>query len=578
MQLSLDQLKKELKENKKAGVISRAKSHQDRIKFHAETKVTSFVSGPLLDFLAFAGKLIPKDKFQVFQQLLRFPIKTNEVVDLIFEKLSRVFDGRNPSADYQFMSTEDRDDWEWYRQEMLGEPGRWRGEGWERLKTEINSVLIVDLPEIQEGDKPSPYFYWLPIEKVVTFEADPVTGQMKWIAFEDDKGNLAVFDDASYRLFEWRDKQLQNDRPISDHPHPLGYCPARFFWDLPLSLAEPDVKRSPISKELENLDWYLFYAISKRNLDLYGSYPIYSGYEVNCDYVNDETGDYCDGGFLRDSEHHWKHDANGLIPCPKCKDKRLSGAGSYIEVPVPDPANGQPDLHNPVTITTVDRKSLDYNVEECARLREEIINGAVGTDQKIVTTQAVNEKQVDATFESQTDVLLRLKSALERAEEWTDRTVCKLRYGDSFLSASISLGSRFFLYSPDELRELKKKAKESGASESDLDALQRQTIEAEYKNSPLELQRMVILSELEPFAGLSRDEVAKLREEGLITGEDYLVKANFPSYVRKFERENTNIIEFGTQLDFNKKIDKILETLRGYAKKDLVNQTKEQAT
>lgn len=577
MSLSLDQLKKELEKNSKAGVISRAKSHQDRIKFHAETHVSAYVSGPLLDFLAFAGKLIPKDKFQVFQQLLRFPLKTNEVVDLIFEKLSRVFDGRNPSSDYQFMVTEDRDDWEWYRQEKLGEPGRWRGEGWERLKTEVNSVIIVDLPEVQLGSKPEPYFYWLPIEKVVCFEADPVTGQMAWIAFENDKGNLAVFDDTSYRVFPWKDRQLQSDKPLSDSPHPLGYCPARFFWDLPLSLAEPDVKRSPISKELEDLDWYLFYAISKRNLDLYGSYPIYSGYEINCDYVNDETGDYCDGGFLRDSDHHWRHDANGLIPCPRCKDKRLSGAGSYIEVPVPDPQNGQPDLRNPVTITTVDRSSLDYNVDECSRLREEIINGAVGTDQKIVTTQAVNEKQVDATFESQTDILLRLKGAFERVQEWTDKTVCKLRYGESFLSASISLGSRFFLYSPNELRDLKKKAKESGASESDLDALQKQTVEAEYKNNPLELQRMVILAELEPFASLTREEVGTLRDKGLIADEDYLVKVNFPSYLRRFERENTNVIEFGSKIGFSQKIDKILEALRSYAKGDLSKQTKIQA-
>ena len=336
-----------------------------------------------------------------------------------------------------------------------------------------------------------------------------------------------------------------------------------------MSLSDPDVKRSPISKELENLDWYLFYAISKRNLDLYGSYPIYSGYAANCDYINDETGDYCDGGFLRDVHKHWKHDANGLVPCPKCKDKRLSGAGSYIEVPIPDPDNGQPDLKNPVTITTVDRSSLDYNVAECARLREEIINGAVGTDQKIVTTQAVNEKQVDATFESQTDILLRLKTSIENAEKWVDETVCKLRYGDTFLSASISLGSRFFLYSPDELRELRKAALESGASEADLDALQRQTIEAEYKNSPLELQRMTILSDLEPFVGLSREEVNNLREQGLISTQDYMVKVNFPAYVRRFERENTNITEFGIAIPFRDRVNKILEVLRGYAQQDI---------
>ena len=569
MALSVEQLLEELKKNKKAGVLTRAKAHQDRIKFHAETHVTTFESAPLRDFLAFASNLIPKDKFLIFKQMLRFPLKTNEIVDLVFEKLSRVFDGRNPSSEYQFKDPKDRDDWEWYRQEVLGGSARWRSEGWERLKTEINSVLVVDLPQEQIESRPAPYFYWLPIEKVVTFDAEPNTGQMRWIAFEVADEKLAVFDDKTYRLFSYKNKQLASTTPLIEREHKIGYCPARFFWDLPLSLSDPDVKRSPISKELENLDWYLFYAISKRNLDLYGSYPIYSGYAANCDYINDETGDYCDGGFLRDVHKHWKHDANGLVPCPKCKDKRLSGAGSYIEVPVPDPDNGQPDLRNPVTITTVDRSSLDYNVSECARLREEIINGAVGTDQKIVTTQAVNEKQVDATFESQTDILLRLKTSIENAEAWVDKTICILRYGDSFISASISLGSRFFLYSPDELRELRKTAIESGTSEADLDALQRQTIEAEYKNSPLELQRMTILNELEPFASLSREQVTTLMDKGFISKQDYLVKMNFPAYVRRFERENTAVTEFGLAISFNERVNKILETLRRYAQEDL---------
>ena len=208
MALSVEQLVKELRENKKAAVLTRAKAHQDRIKFHAETHVSSYVSGPLNDFLAFAHNLIPEDKFRIFKQMLRFPLKTNEIVDLVFEKLSRVFDGRNPSSEYQFSDPKDRDDWEWYRQSVLGEPGIWRGEGWERMKTEINSVLIVDLPTEQIESRPAPYFYWLPIEKVVTYDANPSTGQMRWIAFKMDENRLAVFDDTSYRVFAYENGQL----------------------------------------------------------------------------------------------------------------------------------------------------------------------------------------------------------------------------------------------------------------------------------------------------------------------------------------------------------------------------------
>ena len=64
---------------------------------------------------------------------------------------------------------------------------------------------------------------------------------------------------------------------LIDSPHDLGYTPARFFWNEAISLREPDVKASPLTEQLESMDWYLFYHISKRHLDMYGSYPIYSG-------------------------------------------------------------------------------------------------------------------------------------------------------------------------------------------------------------------------------------------------------------------------------------------------------------
>jgi hypothetical protein len=125
----------------------------------------------------------------------------------------------------------------------------------------------------------------------------------------------------------------------------VGYCPARFFWNEPLSLSEPDVKQSPLTKQLEALDWFLFYHISKRHLDLYGAYPIYSGYEQSCDFSNGENGDYCDGGFLKDKQGFYKLDAAGLLMrCPKCGDSRINGVGSFVEIPIPD-GNIQPYAH-----------------------------------------------------------------------------------------------------------------------------------------------------------------------------------------------------------------------------------------
>ena len=531
-----------------------------------QTHVTPFISQPTTEFLAWVERLIPNDKFKIFKSLFRYPVITNEVTGIVFDKLSRVFDGRNPALNYQFMSSEQRDDWEYYRQEVLKEPTIWQTKGWEYFQTEINSVLIVDLPTEQKpGTKyPEPYFYWLTIDQIIAYDVNPATGFMEYIIFRQPDNRIAVIDDEFYRVYS-EDKDHNIGSLLVESKHDLGYTPARFFWNVPLSISDPDIKASPLTRELETLDWYLFFHISKRHLDLYGAYPIYSGYEQNCDYSNSETGDMCDGGFLKDRNGNYKFDSSGLLlRCPKCGDKRIAGVGSFVEVPIP--GENQPDLRNPVQMLGVDTSSLEYNVKEVERLKESILRATVGVNDDFANTQAVNEKQVDAFFESQTTILTRIKKGFESAQQFVDETVCRLRYGNAFVSAKINLGTDFYVVTPTELRNKYKLAKESGASESELDALQNQIIETEYRHNPTQLQRMLILAELEPYRHLTRTEVINLYEKQIIPVEAMQVKLNFANFVRRFERENTNILEFGTLIPYDKKISIITDKLREYAK------------
>jgi hypothetical protein len=570
MGYAADKIRKKIAENKRSATLSRAKLHQMRIKFHTVKRITAFnspyISIPLTQFLAMVENILPHDKFVLFKALFRYPIKTNEITEVCFAKLSRVFDGRNPAYDYQFSTPALRDDWEDYRLNKLNEPEVWSTKGWEFFKSEINSVLIVDVAREQNTEFPEPYFYWLPIDDVITYEADPTTGQMDFIVFRR-RDEIVVLDDETYRV--WRDERhtgMIDGMPIVEAPHDLGYCPARFFWNEPISLEDPDVKASPLSAELESLDWFEFFHISKRQLDLMGAYPILSGYEQSCDFTNAENGDYCDGGFLRDKQGHYRFDMAGLLlRCPKCGNKRIIGAGSFVEIPVPSVENNQPDLRNPVQLLKVDRDSLQYNVDEQKRLREEIITAVVGQDEIVTDRDAFNEQQVRANFESVTTVLNRVKKGFEAAQQWVDETICRLRYGRYFISAKINYGTEFYLYSPEELRKRYAAAKESGASESELDIMQNQIIETEYRNNPTQLRRMKILAELEPFRHLSRTEVTELREKNLISDTDLRIKLNFPTFVRRFERENTNILAFGDKIPYQKKIETILAEFRRYA-------------
>lgn len=520
------------------------------------------ISQPLTTFLEWVRTLIPKDKYFVFVSLFQFPTPNIQLTNTIFNELERVFDGKNPSNNFQFTDSFYKDDFEWYRSEVLNEPAVWRKKGWDAVRTAINSVLVVDMPEEQTGEYPEPYFYFLGIENVIDYEYHNNT--LLWIMFKQKGNRIAVIDDETYRVFQLdKDNKIEGD-PI-EKPHDLGYCPARFFWSSELTQATPDIKKSPLSPQLANLDWLLFFATSKKHLDLYAPYPIYSTYEADCDFQNNETGDYCDGGYLRNQNQQYKVLRNGTVEhCPVCANKRLAGVGSLIEVPVPN-SKDDADLRNPVQITTIDSASLDWNVKEEQRLEAKIFTSVVGVGGDI-SNKSVNELQVEANFESKVSVLNALKGNLEAAQKFVDDTVCKLRYGDNFLGSSVSLGTEFYIYSVSDLYAQYKQAKENGSSNAILDALMWQTIETEYRNDPTELQRMVILKHLEPYRHYTFDELIRLSEKQLLNQDSLKIKINFPTFVDRFERENTNIIEFGSQLEFDKKISIITEKFKEYVR------------
>ena len=565
MVLDRKKIEDELLSPSKRPEIEGAKAQQDWIKFHTDTNLDIARSLPYAKFKAFVKSQLPEDKFITSMNLLKFPLPTNALTESIFTKLSKIFDGRNPAFSYQFHRTQERDDWEWYRQEVLGEPSVWSEKAWRYFQTEINCVMVVDMPlEDDPTDRyPQPYFYFVPISEVVSYSVNRRTGVMDWIIYHSDE-RIIVIDGESYRTYEYTEgKQL--GKLLSDNPHELGYCPARFFWTEPLTLAHPDIKKSPLSKELSEMDWYLFKSLGVKHLDTYASYPIYSAYEEECDYT-DKDGNTCHKGYLQKPNGEFVTGLDGTpVPCPICHGKKqLAGAGSFITVPIPE--EGQPDLRKPVDITTIDRKSLDYNVEELKRLETRIVNSCVGVDNTILNETSLADKQVDATFESKDNVLNTVKKGFEEAQEWVDTTVCILRYRSAFISAHISYGDEFYTLTPEALRKRYADAKDSGASEAELDALRQQILETTYRHNPLMLQRMLILNDLEPYRHRTQDEVKALAEKGLVSNEELVLKADFMGFIGQFERENDNILEFGTAIPYSDKITTIYQTLLDYAK------------
>lgn len=570
MGLDLSQIKQILQKPTKRTLIQKAVNMQRRLRFHTETNLAiSDINQPATIFLDWVSHLLPKDKFNIFLQLFRFPLATPAVVEDVYRELERVFYSRNASSSYQFTDSELAEDWARYRKSKLNEPEVWKTIGWKKMQVSPNSILVVDLPQVQASTWPEPYFYWLEIDAVIDYKVlESDKNQFEWLIFKQPENRIAVFDDMSIRVYQLNDK-LEIQSLISEAQHNLGYCPARFFWSEQLNEKNKDLKKNPITKELSHLDWYLFFAISKQHLDLYAPYPIYSAYEADCDFENNETGDYCDGGFLRNAKGEYKILNDGTVErCPCCSEKRIAGPGSFLEIPIPSQTEGIADMRNPIQITTIDRESLDYNVDECERLKDEIVISVVGTGGTVSEKEAINETQVTANFESKTSVLNALKTNFEQAQKFVEDTVCKLRYGNAFISSSINWGTEFYVFTVTELYAKYKQAKDNGASDSELDAIAQQILEVEYRNNPLVLQRMLILKQLEPYPHKTLNEVIQLYDKSLLNVDLVKLKINFTSLIDRFERENINIIEFASNRPMREKIDIITKKLLEYVAED----------
>lgn len=566
MALELEQIKNILQKPEKKKIIDKAVRYEQRLRFHTETNVSDAdIYMPSQDFLTWAKSFLPEDKFIIFQQLFKFPLSTPAVVEDVYRELERVFYSRNSNSSYQFRDASMLEDWLHYKQFVLDEPNVWKTTGWQKMKTNINSILIVDMPT-ESKSKTEPYFYWLDISQVIDYST-PDGLALDWIVFKQKDNKIAVFDNQAIQIYKCKDDSFTEiESLLSINYHNLGFCPARFFWSTSMTENQVELKKNPITKELSNLDWYLFFSISKKHLDLYASYPIYSAYEADCTFENSDTHAYCDGGYLRDENDNYIMRSDGTPePCPICSHKRLAGPGTLVEVPAP--ADGV-DMRNPIQITTIDRESLDYNVDECVRLKNEIIVSVVGSGGTVSEKEAINETQVAANFESKTAVLNALKTNFENAQKFVEDTICKLRYGQNFISSSINWGTEFYVFTVQELYDKYKSAKDNGASSSELEAISKQILETEYKSNPLQLQRMLILNQLEPYKHLSLDEVLKLFEKQLINPTLAYLKINFTTFVERFERENTSILEFAKDKPLYERIEIINKKLKEYAEQE----------
>jgi hypothetical protein len=550
--LSLEQIREIIKKPQNRAKIEIAIKHEHKLKLHCRAIIdVSEFAEPERNFLEWVKSILPADIYDRFATLFQPPFPTNELTESIFSELSKVFEGQNRFFKFEFTNPDYEADFSDYRIEIDDE-NFWKNEAWEAVQHELNSIVVIDLPETQTTPLPNPYYYLLDINRLYDFRYNRKK-DFDYIIIKEGENYLYI-DSSSYVRLEGPNPDQLTAFEI---PHNLNYTPAKDLWRTKRKKGGID-KKGPVTKSLSELNWLLFFEISKKYLDLYAPYPIYSAYERECTYTN-EQGNSCHGGKVQV--------VNGYIDCPVCTARKHKiGVGTFIEIPAPA-TTGDADLRNPVQVLPAEINSLNYSKDEVVRLEQEIYFNCVGKGEPN-TDQAQNEKQVQSAFESKTNKLTWVKENLEYINKWTLDTLCIFRYGESFINSTLSYGDITYLETTGDLNEDYKQGKDAGKPVFDLSNKRDRIYNTENRNNPDEQQRIEIKKALEPWQSLDFTQIKTL---GLDTQfpEKFLLKVNFDEYIQRFEREQANLLVFGSNLDFAVKIDRIKEELLNYVSEEI---------
>ena len=162
---------------------------------------------------------------------------------------------------------------------------------------------------------------------------------------------------------------------------------------------------------------------------------------------------------------------------------------------------------------------------------------------------------------------------LNSLDVWFHESSVKLSL-DAKMNRYANWGTEWLLLSEADIQLLFTEAKTAGMPESELDELYSQLVETKYKANPNKVRSLIIQNNLNPAPYSTIEECYTKVQNGVMSRIDLDIKANITKYIKRFERENGSLSEFGQQAvkDNNKTFAQVVEdiynTLILYAKEN----------
>lgn len=557
--LEKDQILKTVQAPLNSFEIQEGRDYESELRLYTESKDENAITSETawLGYLSSLNRRISVTKRDRITDFIVFPLAVTSISQKLCSDLYRVFSSQDKHFEHTTLKAAGGDEIEKSLKEA-NLSGWIEEEGRKVIKNKPCSIVVVDVDENGVA-----YPIHVDSDRIVDFKLTQDKKSFEYISFihsvsvsEDGKieTRYGVYDDVNYNVVYEKDGNYDIEKSI---PHKIGYCPARFFIDEVLNSSSDYKRYNRFYPVLSKLEQWQTITIFKYYTEHHVPYP-------KTEMVRGYCGDgNCKAGKLT------KYKESGesyIVDCPECSDMNNLSVGTIILLePQEDKeettAAGIFKEHYPEV------KCLEYLDGDLEAIESFIADKVTGNGAES-NKSAINEDQVKSDVESRKNVYLDLKKNLDSLYVWIAETIAFASSPNAKINVFADWGAEWYLFSEEDLLKRYQEAKEKGLMKSELDSLFLEYLSTKYKGDTQKAQKEKILFYLNPDPHSNTDQKIIKLSNGLISREDAILSENLTEFVRLFELESkTNILDFGSDLEFGSKIKLLKEKLKTITKK-----------
>ena len=562
MNLSNEKIKELLKKPKNSQEIINGRKYESTLRLFTESlfkeeleKETSWY-----EYKKDLSNKLSKPKFDKIVNYINYPLPVIDIANSCCDELYKVFDARNSYFNEEYLNSQMKSRIEPIVKNL--EIQEWiTKKGKEVIKNRPNLICVID-----KNEKGEPYLLSIDSDRLVDFDLKSnECSELEYIIFlhsvvqegETKVTRYSVYDDSFYRVYREKDGDFTLE---TESTHSANECPARMFLSQKLNSSSDYNRKIPFSNVISKMKEWQNFDTFRNYVDHYAPFPVLEAPEENC------SVDSCEGGLIPHENDYYEE---GILKtrttyqkCPACSSRDLIGPGTVIRVPAKQDKD-DPTEAGVFKMISNSVESLNYIKEKLSDLESHIMFKTVGLN-TIIQKEAINEDQVQGSYDSRQNVLLSLKSNFDELYKWIIKTTSKLVFPNAQVSVSADFGTEFYLLDEDDLQKRFENAKKIGLPESEIDSIFKQLIDTKYKGNSNKINRTLLLKYIDPQPFKTLNEVQSLYEKSMLNSRDLILKVDLINFVDRFEMENGPINEFGIVLQPYARIQKIMETFNKY--------------